>query len=669
MTWMMSYDVMQHWDFTKAYIDKDEWRDEPVKHQYIHGGFYGSDLKFSFYFPLKEQYQGRFYHFVAPVQGNENAAQGEKYSGDKDRIAFAITHSSYLVESNMGGNSANGEEIFQNNSAVAVYSRIVAAELYGEHRPYGYIFGGSGGSLKTISCIENTDGIWDGAVPYVTGSPVAMPNVFTVRAHAMRILRHKLSKIVANLELSNWDSSKLESILNEEELEAFQEASNMGFPLRSWFSHDFIGDGALPVLAPAISEIDPHYYEDFWKVSGYLGADSTSSANRDRLQFKTSVVDIYIPDVTGRSKFAKTGVDEAWHTFENSDGFVSNPLLSVNDSLSKEAYFNGARVYFLDGNAAEESVPLDSVNGATITLGKGFRENVYEVLEKVRPGDTVLIDNSDAIALQTYHRHQVPEKEYSVWDQFRDANGNSLYPQRSKLIGPIMAYNGAGSIQNGRFNCKMILIGALMDESAFPWMSDWYSSKVKVQLGDKSEDSFRLWYMDHAMHAETEEDSLHVVSYQGALCQALLDISAWVEKGIKPAESTAYHIENGQAYVSKNPYIRKGIQPLIELTVDGKKSITVKAGTAIVIKGKIENPDKKGCIVAANWNFSGERVYDTKANLHYTNEEKSSAVTEISYIYDTPGVYFPVLQVIANRNNSDPFTQIKNLCRVSIIVE
>ena len=50
--------------FNTPFIDVDEWRDKPVKHRYVHGGFRGTETRFSFYFPLKEQYQGRFFHFL-----------------------------------------------------------------------------------------------------------------------------------------------------------------------------------------------------------------------------------------------------------------------------------------------------------------------------------------------------------------------------------------------------------------------------------------------------------------------------------------------------------------------------------------------------------------------------------------------------------------------------
>ncbi len=40
------------------------------------------------------------------------------------------------------------------------------------------------------------------------------------------------------------------------------------------------------------------------------------------------------------------------------------------------------------------------------------------VVAKLKVGDSVIVDNSNFLAIQTYHRHQVPGKEYYVWDQF-----------------------------------------------------------------------------------------------------------------------------------------------------------------------------------------------------------------------------------------------------------
>lgn len=195
------YDGLGDEQFLEPYVDVDEWRDAPVRHRYIHGGFRGTLTKFCFYYPPEESYVRRFFQHISPFVGDEREAQYQE--GVEDKISFAVKHGSYFVESNLGGIVNGGDDhtlVYRASAACAQFSRKLAAQMYGEHRPYGYVYGGSGGGFKTISCVESTEGIWDGAVPFVIGSPVAMPNVFTVRAHAMRILRDKMEEIRDALE-------------------------------------------------------------------------------------------------------------------------------------------------------------------------------------------------------------------------------------------------------------------------------------------------------------------------------------------------------------------------------------------------------------------------------------------------------------------------------------
>lgn len=130
----------------------------PLPHWYVHGGYEGTDLRFCFFFPEKEAYQGRFFQFMAPAEGSETASIGR--TGAEDRIWFALSHGAYFVESNMGSLDVSCKPdptiVYRASAAAAEYSRVLAAELYGPHRPYGYIYGGSGGAFKTISCFENT---------------------------------------------------------------------------------------------------------------------------------------------------------------------------------------------------------------------------------------------------------------------------------------------------------------------------------------------------------------------------------------------------------------------------------------------------------------------------------------------------------------------------------
>ena len=54
--------------FQTPYIDVEEQR--PEGYTYVHGGFEGTDTRFSFFYPPREQYEGRFFQFMSPVEGS-----------------------------------------------------------------------------------------------------------------------------------------------------------------------------------------------------------------------------------------------------------------------------------------------------------------------------------------------------------------------------------------------------------------------------------------------------------------------------------------------------------------------------------------------------------------------------------------------------------------------
>ena len=208
--------------------------------------------------------------------------------------------------------------------------------------------------------------------------------------------------------------------------------------------------------------------------------------------------------------------------------------------------------------------------------------SIRPLLALVKPGDSVQVDNSNFLAVQTYHRHQVPGKEYHVYDQFRDAAGKPIYPQRPMLLGPLFTRGAAGVLPTGKFNGKMILLESLWDREAFAWQADWYRSRVKENLGDKTDQHFRLWYTDHALHGDIaiEDDPTRTVSYLGVLQQALLDLSAWVEKGIEPAPTTRYTIVDGQVVIPATADERGGIQPVVSVLANGGKRADGESGAS-----------------------------------------------------------------------------------------
>jgi hypothetical protein len=659
--------------FDEPYVDVDEWRDEPVRHRYVHGGFRDTDTRFSLYLPPAERYEGRFFHPLMPISGTEHGAPAG-YGMMADAIGFALASGGYLVESNQGRTVMfPGDDStlvgYRASAAVARYSRQVAAEMYGDHRPYGYVYGGSGGSLKAIGCFENCPGVWDGAIPFVQGVPVSMPNMFTVQAHAIRVLRPKFDTIVDALEPGGGGDMYLG--LNVEEREALAEVTRMGFPPRSWFDWKRIAMGYTGVFSSLVDNLvkwDPEYFEDFWTVAGYLGANPPASLVEARVQHKTT-----ISQIVTASEAASRGLPVAMAA-RFGDSEADLPAAIRLESLP-DGNVQGAGLRLTSGAASGHVLYVAGLVGDLVMTG--FGEAHFRALKELQAGDEVIVDNSIYLAAQTYHRHQVPSPDYHVWDQYRVA-GKPMYPQRPKLLGPQYNWNGGGCVHSGRFAGKMIVVQTLMDEAALPWQADWYRQMVAAVLGPRLDDHYRLWYVDNAMHTtplvapgeRTPVRTTRVVSYAGVLQQALRDLADWVEKGVSPPPSTDYEVVDGQVVVPHTAAARRGIQPVVTLTANRAARAEVTVGEPVRFAATVEVPPQTGTIVSAEWDFEGDGSYP-----HHEDgfEDHGSAHAfaryERTHSFSQPGQYFPALRV-ASQRQGDPngYGRALNLGRVRVVV-
>jgi hypothetical protein len=662
--------------FAQPYVDVDEWRDTPVRHRYVHGGFTGTDTRFSVYLPPKAQYQGRFFQHITPVPDDENLAQ-KAAPGEYNKIGFAIASGAYFLETNGGGRLNLGKApgaptdgtigAYRANAAAAQYSRVVAQQMYGGRRPYGYAYGGSGGAYRTVGSIESTTGVWDGVVPYVLGSTMALPNVFTARVRAMRILQDAFPRIVDALEPGG--SGDPYATLTDEQAAALREVTKMGFPPASWFDHRTMGIHGFAAIYPAMRAIDAAYFTDFWTKPGYLGFDHPEQLAKARLQHTSALAAVITGAEAARlglntdasSEAARGGVDTAFRTPEEARRVVAFRLGAAPPRVS----FLGGDLVVLSGAAAGQALPAARLVGDVVVLGIADAD----VAAKLAPGDAVRVDNSNFLAAETYHRHQVPGPEFRVWDQFRDAAGKPLYPQRPMLIGPLFVRGAAGTQMTGSFSGKMIVLESLWDREAFPWQGDWYRSQVRKQLGDRAEDSFRLWYTDHALHGDEPGSGspTRVVSYQGALQQALRDLAAWVEKGVPPPASTTYRIEDGQVLVPPTAAERRGIQPVVTLRVKGGERIEVAAGQRVHLAGAIVVPPGGGSVVAAEWDLEGTGTYASTSTIPIG---RTTVAVEIDHVFKKAGTYFPALRGTSHRqgDRKTPFARVQNLSRVRVVV-
>lgn len=692
------YHVLTDPDYQDVYVDVDEIRTrttfdgQEISYRYVHGGFQKKAVKFSIHYPKHDWFKGRFFHFLCPHPGpDEEMASIDKTGGD-DVISFSLLHGAYFVESNMGSKNMfgpNGDDTvrWKSSAAVAEFSRKKAMEIYNCERPVGIVFGGSGGGYKSMACIENTDA-WDGAVPYVIGSPVSLPNTITMHVQGERVLRNAFPKILDALDAGG--SGDMYAGLTGEEAAMLRELTDMGFPPMAWYpeARGQFDEGSLPVLSPKVKYVDPDYFTEFWTVPGYLGTDPDSHALRDRLQFRTKVRCVHLPGVPEsfgeESRFEScSGVDDAWKKMmsDGKDAWIELEDLPQGEDL----YLQGVNITFETGEAAGKQLLMGAMQrfsdtaGGGVTIGMCYgMDDLPGVLSKVKPGDELTLDNSEHIAIQSYYRHQVPaDLSFHAWDQFRNEDGTPALPQRATVMG--YDFTGTGTVQDGDIQGKVIIIQSLMDEFTCPWCGDWYRNKVIEAKG--SEDDFRIYYMQRCMHGDMKYlGNNMVVNYKGALLQALLDMADWIQLGKEPLQSTVYERIGSQIKEEPDAAKRGGIQAGIVLTANGQKCIQVKVGAEFRIRAEMLLPENAGEITSVCFDFNDswsypippENLFPIEGKL-ICKQNKSiySAFAEITHHFDKPGIYFVSARVTSQRDGDidDIFTQIENLDRVRIVVE
>lgn len=260
----------------------------------------------------------------------------------------------------------------------------------------------------------------------------------------------------------------------------------------------------------------------------------------------------------------------------------------------------------------------------------------------------------------------IQAQSFTAWDQFRAADATPIYPQRAMEFGPLISRGvTGGAAYNGDIHTKVIMVVNLFDVDAYPWNADWYSARVKESLGDRYDDNFRVWYNDNADHISPARTP-RLVQYDGLLQQALRDVSAWAEKGVAPARSTNYEVVDGQVKVPAKAAMRQGIQPVVDLTVNGTAKIDITAGQTVTFIARIQVPQGSGKIVATEWDFAG--TGDFKAWKF--GAPRQTANISMTFKYTKPGTYFPAVRVTSQRegDTKTAFALIQNLGRVRVVV-
>ncbi|KAF4964876.1 hypothetical protein FSARC_7221, partial [Fusarium sarcochroum] len=577
-----------------------------VPHRKFYGYFKNTSIDFNLYLPPKPRWRGRFYQRLYPTQDVE--------ASDED-IAFAVEYGAYTVQT-------RGTSGYQAAAAAAKFARSIASRYYNHSdNIYGYIYGGSGGSYQTVGAMENTEGVWDGAVTIVQAVPASIPNVPAVRAFAGLVLLNKSSDIIDAVRPGGTGDPS--SSLSDAQVAMFREATLMGIPVRKWEDFDKVADTrTLDVLAPTVYSLDPDYCQDFWSVLGYLGSED--SALGDIL--RSAIVD----------------VNTTITSVERSDDGSPEYLHFKEFPASDDSQGFLVSVYARNGTLLPNQL-AGSLNQTlkAFVLNEGNDASTLDALDE---NIKVRIDNRCFIALLPYYRYRLPSHPgFYGFDQFRGSNGQPLCPQRDVEVAALVSEaTSGGGLHTGRFGGKMIVVDNLWDTDAFPCHADWYRNVVQNVTGHEFNDKYRIWYNDHADHNEEAPEGVrasYLVNYNGIYQQALHHLSQWAEQAIAPPLSTRYNVSNSQILVPSSAAERRGIQATVQLRAQGKDSsysTTVDKGQRVNFAAHIEAAPGSGKIVTVEWDYLGIGNY--KPMDFGTPTESLKART--FYAYQKKGTYF-----------------------------
>lgn len=243
--------------------------DTPSPYVRVSGRFgEGTDPTFSIYLPPKEKWEGRFIQRVHPYL---DLSISENYEFYADSGAYSLS----VPQGTMG-------HIV--HASAAYVSRTIARNYYDYNdKIYGYVYGGSGGSMITFGTLELDTGlVWDGAVPYITASPASMGN-FDIKWFARAVLEGKAPLIADAVRPGG--SGDPYAVLTDMEREVLIEVTKLGIPLKAWENYEYmfmlmdypelidaLNSTAAEEATYANSSVNDAYTSAFWNKPGHLEA-------------------------------------------------------------------------------------------------------------------------------------------------------------------------------------------------------------------------------------------------------------------------------------------------------------------------------------------------------------------------------------------------------------
>lgn len=140
-----------------------------------------------------------------------------------------------------------------------------------------------------------------------------------------------------------------------------------------------------------------------------------------------------------------------------------------------------------------------------------------------------------------------------------------------------------------------------------------------------------------------------------------------MEEGKTPPDATNYSVQAGQVTVPRTAPERRGIQPVVDLTIGGKPRAEVRVGEQVPLQVHAEVPSGAVDVVHVEWNLDEGDGYEERD----FGDVGSIVNATIVHTYNTAGTYFPAVRVASHRTGGTQtsFALALNLGRARIIVK
>jgi len=677
--------------FGRPYVDADEERDEPVPHRYVHGGFEGTDTRFAFWFPPREQWGGRMYQ---PLEG-ANAGHEDVFAGplgeDIGGLEMTLTRlGGYMVESNMGHigdvmdpKAGPDPTIYGWRAAAETgrLSKVVAEQVLGAPPRFSYVWGGSGGARRSPLCLAYAPDVWDAALPFMgdalDGEHGDVRRLRTAAQHfcsmfnVQRLLKSKVYDVIdAMLPGGSGDPF---AGLNTHQREELATMYRLGYPRGDEFMI------AQPMgqiwlwssYAERIQREHPEYWEAFWTKPGHVGHDQPQLVQSDLIDMRATVTrPLLAADIASDPAF--DGPEHAQlrgmaHIFSGMQNLASVPMALELDGVPT-GYTLGAGVRVTSGAASGRQLyAINAVGNVLLCDGEGEASNLR--FTGVLPGDEVHIDNHAFLAYCYFYRHHLTSAEVD-YSSLR-VDGNPLYPQYEiPEMSPFM-----GTCHTGRFEGKMMWVHHTHDSSLWPSQGIGMKNNVERERGsEEAQRYFRVRWTQNAEHVPPamaasppgRANTTWLVNYQPVIEQCLVDLADWVERGIEPAGSN-FEYADGRVSLPPTASERGGIQPVVEVMANGGSRTEVRTGEEVQLTVHAEVPPGAGTIISIRWDFDGSGTYPESSEVDGT---AATVDMKIGHVWGRPGTYFATALVESHRDGDVGATarRIPNVASARVIV-